>query len=156
MGRNSFNDMLHLHYEVNWINQISSFAFKSADFYLFIFFNIQSKNSLREFRFLWFLSSSESRGQWDFIALPTTEFACSTKGQSDGSVDRNIYLRIRKAWFQPPEPRMEGKKKTWFLKLSSYFLVCCMWSMHSVFYLTNHIYTLTIIANFKSWVEKIK
>lgn len=122
--------------------------------YLFIF-NIQSKNSPREFRFLCFLSSSESRGQWDFISLPTTEFACSTKGQSDGSVDRNIYLRIVKAWFQPSEPRMEGGKN-WFLKLSSYFLVGCMWKMHPVFYLTNHIYTPNIIANFKSWVEKIK
>lgn len=107
MGGNSFNDMLHLHYEVNWINQISSFTFKSADFYLFIF-NIQSKNSPREFRFLCFLSSSESRVSEIFISLPTTEFACSTKGQSDGSVDRNIYLRIVKAWFQPSEPRIEG------------------------------------------------
>lgn len=46
--------------------------------------------------------------------------------------------------------------KNWFLKLSSYFLVGCMWKMHPVFYLTNHIYTPNIIANFKSWVEKIK
>lgn len=128
----------------------------SLQIFIYLFFNIQSKNSPIEFRFLWFLSSPASRGQWDFVALPTTEFACSTNGQSDSSVDRNIYLRIRKAWFQLSEPRMEGKKKTWFLKLSYYFIVCCMWSMHSVFYLTNHIYTLTIIANIKSWVEKSK
>lgn len=43
MGGNSFNDMLHLHYEVNWINQISSFTFKSADFYSFIFLTFKAR-----------------------------------------------------------------------------------------------------------------
>lgn len=50
MGGNSFNDMLHLHYEVNWINQISSFTFKSADFiYLFLTFKAKTHQENSDF-----------------------------------------------------------------------------------------------------------